>query len=717
MNVKALVFFMCGVLLAASGLPPSYLPEQLTKVHQHIASCVRTAALRHFSAGRPVSVSMPSNELPATNATPSEDIQHMVHLVLRELNDMMRWPILFYTSDTMVEETQEVVLPHSYIIFLWPQQDKDVNDTIKTQMENQKDSLSWNPLAKFLVVVTGLGSEPHISVARRIFVAVWEMTRISNIVLMIPNSSEISTLDHKPHADTEETKTIDLYSFFPYKSGNCGKLTDITIIDKWLLENIGNFERNTNLFPPKIPKDFMGCPIIISSIGFEPFVIAESNHTQEDGSITYNVRGAFVEYFLIALERMNVTVIFLRPELDPTPDAFISILTDQIDWLSDITIGFVPVFPVVAIPGIIYTVPHSSAVFSLFVPCPSRTYKMSKLFSIFTLPVWLTLALAFLLTCATFWCFENESRRFKARESRTATSISLPVYNAWAILMAVSVPKMPNTWTYRLIFLLYVSYSFAMVTVFQTFFVSHLVEPGYGKKMTVAEEAISSDLIYAYHPLVDFFLTALDYNRYNVGLPDSRKLLCVDTIACTKRLINQRDIAFINAYFYIKYIASATGISDYNKVICHIDESFSLYAAGLLHKASPFLSGINRIMRRCIESGIFEMIWDHELLRAHLQSMGSNDEFQDTSGSFFVFQVHHLTAPFVILLLGHAISCTVFVLELIHKRISAHRCKPHEVLSVNHKLHDVRSVNHKLHHVRFVNHRLHHVSSINHTYI
>jgi hypothetical protein len=657
---------------------------------------------------------MPSNELQAANATPSGDSQHMVHYVLRGLNDMMRWPIVTFTSDTIVEETPEqVVIPDSYIIFLWPQ-DQDIYGTIETQMENQQDSFSWNPVAKFLVVVTGHGNEPHMSVARRIFDIVFEISRISNIVLLIPNSSQISTLNNTLHTDVEQIKTIDLYSFFPYESGNCGSLTDIIILDKWRLERNGSFERNTDLFPSKIPEDFMGCPIIISSIGFEPFVIAESNHTQEDGSTVYEVRGAFVEYFLMALERMNVSVIFRQPELEPSPNAFIKLLTDQVDRLSDITIGFVPVFPLVAIPGIIYTVPHSCVIFSLFVPCPSRIYSMSKLFSIFTLPVWITLVLAFLLTSATFWCLENKSRRFKPRESKTDTSIALSIYNAWAILMANSVPKMPKAWTHRILFLIYVCYCFAMVTVFQTFFVSYLVEPGYGKKITVAEEAISSDLIYAYHPLVDFFLTALDYNRYNVDLPDSRKMLCLDLVECTKRLITQGDIAIINAYFYVKYIASLLGVSDYGQIMCHIDESFSIYSAGLLQKSNPIVNGINKFLRRCSESGMFEMIWDQAHLRAHLQSMGSSEVFQDTSGTFFVFQVRHLTAPFVVLLLGYATSCTVFVLELIHKRLFAHCRQLHQDLSVNHKLHQVRSANHKPHHVRFVNHKLRHVRSINH---
>jgi hypothetical protein len=469
----------------------------------------------------------------------------------------------------------------------------------------------------------------------------------------------------------EKTKTFDLYTFFPYKSGKCGEVRDIIIIDKWLLEQNGSFERNTNLFPPKIPEDFMGCPISVSVIGFEPFVIVISSDKTQDGNIVYDVAGAYVEYFLITVEKMNLSVKFLPPKTDPSPGAFIDLLTDQIDGLSDIIIGFVPVFPIIAIPGLSYTVPHSCILFSLFVPCPTRIRRMSKLFSIFTFPVWLTLALAFVLTSATFWCLENKSRRSKSSEPCTATSMSLPVYNAWAILMAVSVPKMPKTWTHRILFLLYVCFSFAMVTVFQTSFVSYLVEPGYGKAITTMHEALESDLLEAHHPFVRHFMDTFDYDDYHIDFPESRRLACLDLVACTKRMITQRDVLLANSEQYVKYIASVFGAVDYTKVICHIDDSsIYLYAVGLLHKGSPFLDGLNKFISRYLESGLKDKDWSDTYFMGRLQSMGSNELFEDTTGEFFVFTINHLSAAFLILILGHIFSCVVFICEVIYRRAS-----------------------------------------------
>jgi hypothetical protein len=408
----------------------------------------------------------------------------------------------------------------------------------------------------------------------------------------------------------------------------------------------------------------MGCPVRVSTIGMEPFVVITDNHTQKDGTIVYDVRGLLVEAFLISITRMNLSVVFLRPEMEHSPDSFVRGYANQMNGLSDVLIGLVPILPIATIPGFVHTIPQYSSAFSLFLPCPSRVHRMSKLFSIFTLPVWLTLAIAFVITSAAFSCLEETSFRSKSRKST-----SLSVYNAWAILIAVSVPKMPNTWTHRTLFLVYVSYSFAMVTVFQAFFVSYLVEPGYGRAITTVQEVLQSELIYAYHPVVEYFLNLLEYDDYHVDIPESRRVLCTDFVECTKRLITQRDVALVNADTYVRYTASLIGIVDYAKVMCHLqDSSIYLQSAGLLHKGSPFRDGFNKFVRRCLESGLVDIYRAHVYFKAHFQGTGINEHSTADSDTYFVFQIHHLRAAFMILIMGHFFSCTVLIYEAIHKR-------------------------------------------------
>jgi hypothetical protein len=572
----------------------------------------------------------------------------------------------------VTDETSEgVVTPHSYIIFLWPQQDESIYESFVLQIQNHQDSPSWNPRAKFLVVVTGHDNEFRVSLASHICKILWEIGKISNIVVLIPSSDEPITMNYTSRTQTEEIKTFDLYTFFPYTTENCGEVSNVILIDKWLLQRNGRFDRDANLFPSKIPADFMGCPIRVSIIGFEPFVVITENHTQEDGSIVYNVGGLLVENFIVSLTKMNFSVTFLSPEVDVSIASFMKAIDDQVGGLSDILIGFVPILPMTVFPGFTHTIPVAASIFAFFLPCPSRIHRMSKLFSIFTLPVWLTLALAFVLTSATFWCLENKSHFSNSRKPCTTTSFSLPVYNAWAVLMAVSVPKMPNTWIHRILFMLYVCFSFAMVTVFETFFVSYLVEPGYGKAMTTLQEALDSGLFQAHHPFVRHFFDALDFKDLHVDVPDSRRVTCMDLVECTKRMITQRDIVLTNAENYVRYIASSVGVVDYTKVICNVEDSpIYIYAAGLLYKGSSFLDGLNKFIRRYLEGGLVDKCWADTLFRAHLQSMGTKELVEDTTGEFFVFTIHHLSAAFMILILGYTVSCIVLICEVIKKRIS-----------------------------------------------
>jgi hypothetical protein len=477
------------------------------------------------------------------------------------------------------------------------------------------------------------------------------------------------TANYTSHTEMNDIKTLDLYTYFPYTTVNCGEVADVTTLDKWLLQENGRFERDADLFPPKTSDDFMGCTVRVSTIGFEPFVVIVDNHTQIDGSTVYDLGGVMVDIFLTSMTRMNLSVVFLLPNVYLSVDTFTKALSDQRDGLSDILIGFVPMLPIVTQPGFVYTTSFIGTQCSLFLPCPSRIYKMGKLFSIFTLPVWLTLALAFMLTSATFWYLENKPYLAESSELPPVTDSSLPIYNAWSILMAVSVPRMPNAWTHRILFLFYVCFCFAIVTIVQTSFVSYLVQPGYGRAIKTFKEAMDSDLLHPYHPFVRHFLDALDYEAYDIKFKVTTDEHCLDLFECTKRLITQRDVAIINAELNVRYIASALGFVDYRKVICYVEDStIFLHSAGLLQTGSPLLNRLNKLMRRYFECGLMERQLVNVIFLGHLRSMGRDKLVDDSQGAFFVFTLYHLRAAFMVLILGHTLSFLVFICEVIGKR-------------------------------------------------
>jgi hypothetical protein len=250
----------------------------------------------------------------------------MVNGILRRIGDKAMWPILISSSDTLTEENKNIIVqPHSYIIFLWPQRGNSIYDIIQSQMEMQQDAFTWNPRGSFLIVVTDPESgESHTSVARHICEIMWETGKIANVIVLITNSSEYVTQSYTSHMAVEESKTMDIYTAFPYKRGNCGRVTEANLIDKWILENNGRFSRNADLYPTKTPHDFMGCPIKIESLGKQSFVFHTDNHTQEDGSIGYDVRGLCVEFFRIPLAKMNFKIVFQHPLTEISFETFMT---------------------------------------------------------------------------------------------------------------------------------------------------------------------------------------------------------------------------------------------------------------------------------------------------------------------------------------------------------------------------------------------------------
>jgi hypothetical protein len=239
--------------------------------------------------------------------------------------------------------------------------------------------------------------------------------------------------------------------------------------------------------------------------------------------------------------------------------------------------------------------------------------------------------------------------------------------------MGVSVSKLPETWKQRIFFLLYVFYCFAIITVFQAFFVSYLVEPGYQKQIKTVDEVINSELLYGFN-------TAIEIAAVTVGFTDhkriaaSRRVDCDDMVKCTRRMIIQRDIMTGNAPIFANYIANTLGVKDGSKIVCHLDENiFYISGSALVNKGSPFLDRLNKLIRRCLEGALVERYWSEINTLARLRSTDKIPE--DSDEMFFVFTVSHLSSAFGIFILGNSVSFVVFLCEIIYRWLRREQIK------------------------------------------
>jgi len=79
-----------------------------------------------------------------------------------------------------------------------------------------------------------------------------------------------------------------LYTCFPYKLGRYGDVKEVILLDEWAIEHNGIFSGNAYLYHAKFPKNSMGCPFKVGTVGIDSYVIITENYTQNDGILRTN---------------------------------------------------------------------------------------------------------------------------------------------------------------------------------------------------------------------------------------------------------------------------------------------------------------------------------------------------------------------------------------------------------------------------------------------
>ena len=364
-----LLLLLTGVTQATVALTNS----TLTTDQLHTVLCVWTVAHRHFAPGRPLVVSLPRTTpdvaRSALNDLTQRDDLQMVNVILAKLHEGTKWPIELFRSSGD-DSADSSVLQHCYILFVWNEEVVSFNETIENQLENLKYSTSWNPRGKFLVVATDSSNEPPHSLAAHICSVLWQVARIVNVVVVITNKFPYRPLFAVSTTTTTAADRLNLYTWFPFKLRGCGEIQDVILLDEWVFENNGRFLQNANLYPAKVPKNFMGCPFKLGTFGIDPILIMTENYTQNDGSTAYKLTGLSVEILKLICEKMNLTIVFLAPSLNFDVESIVKSFGEIDDGLSDALSGSIPLLPLVVTSLFDATIPYMHFNIKVLVPCP-----------------------------------------------------------------------------------------------------------------------------------------------------------------------------------------------------------------------------------------------------------------------------------------------------------------------------------------------------------
>jgi hypothetical protein len=633
--------------------------------------CVQEIASSSFMQGRPLVTSMPSDLPDFSGRTMNRRFSagsdfKLADRLLQNMHKSTKWPLLTSRPDIQIPETNMAYKHESYIMLLWADETEEgLLNTLRKQLDHMTDyGDSWNLRGHFLVVVTHFGLQSPKALAKNITEILWGF-RISDSLIMVPNALDFNST-------TNETKySYDLYTWFPYESGQCETPEKVVLLERCVLGKDRCLSKNISLFPSKIPLNMHGCPVRVHTFESHPNVISAPEHKKENCSNnTYQYRGVEIEYLLLLGEAMNMTIEFLPPPAGKfyLSDFFIHSLTSVVDGEAHITMGNFPLHDRAA-SYCQPTVPYIYTSFKWYVPCARPIRRLDSIMNVFTAPVWLALVLTLVVSALLFWGIANRSCSSVTQEPTTYKTVSLCLSVAWAVLVGVSVAEMPRTFRLRSFFFVFVCYCLAMNTVYQVFFTSFLIEPIYEKQIATFDEIVKSDIEFLEHPALKTLSLLINYDEHRkLG---SRRQNCDPFKDCMSRLLKGQDVTTMVMDLYAEYFASTAGRRENGKKsLCSTDTVvFTMGLTMYLSKGDILIDRFNVLIQRCLEAGLGNKYWSelnwNATMRKHDE--GLNDDVPSANVTYFAFTVSHLAVAFYILIFGNAVSFIVFLAELLSK--------------------------------------------------
>lgn len=636
--------------------------EPLTSERRYMAMCIMSIIHGNFMPEETLLVSFPNNKCDGNRTLPKCHDVKLVDFVLENIHrDDLLLIHVYQPEDLYVQMTDDhLTIVHNYIIFTWPEEvHGDIIEALVSQLENLMSVGSWNPRARFLVVVTESDTRPTQLLALMICETMWAKNRIVNVVIMVPNSDDL-LIDGDIHS-------LDLYTWFPYATTSCVEPRQVIRIDQCLPDNNGQPSSRKSLFPNKIPNKFRGCSIRVSAADLTPNVILTNSSNNSDGNTVYSYRGLEIEYILLLAEATNLTVVFLPPIEGDFQEKTMKVLVALTTGTTDVAIGHLPLNSVM-IPFADPTVTILFDTLRWYVPCPRPVSRMGKIMRAFTVSVWFNILLVFILTVLIFWRSANVPHSsMVVTESQSYKEIHRCLYIVWALSLGISVPNKPRTLKLRAFISLFLCYCFVVGTLFQATFVSFLVNPGYHTAISNFDELVETGLPYGKIKSLDNFMYLINYTEHDRF---RSHIDCSDHHKCLQRLFVDGDITMFTPMVDAMYVLSHMGMSQKRNLLCVLNDNvFPLDSAMYLAKGHPLLRLFNVVIRRCIEAGLVLKYWNDMIFRIHLQHVADSKEPSCVvcNDMYFVFTLSHLKDAFVVLLGGFILSAIVFVLELIYK--------------------------------------------------
>jgi hypothetical protein len=672
------VLLAFGIFQAAVPLGDSYL---LTSEEQHLAYYVRDIVYQQFEPGRSVLVSWPSNAPKDTHTQhtlapkpPNADRMNVVYFLLHTLNHITRWPLQISCVGAQIPEIifDNFGKHHGYIIFTWAEErEDDVIGNLIDQLEDTKNSPSWNSRGRFLVVVIENHSQNVSRLALDTAEELWNSYKVSNVLLLIPKVGTKFLGSTQSLSKNNIPLSFGLYTWIPYQSHKTCEKLNMFLIEELHHEGKQRLLKKAPLLSDKIPKQFHGCPLRVSIIDTPPALVVIN-----DTSHTYT--GVEVQYMQQLAQAANATIIYQEAPSGDAVTVRLKSITDLERGLADLTFGGFPLHPVAAAfadP----TISHLDDIMVWYVPCGVPNDRMERVMAIFTPTLWVAICGVFVLAVVFVWGVVNVTRFTQLHHSHTSTGVLSSVSIIWAVTLGISVPEIPRSNTFRAVFLAVVWYSFAISCIFQTYFTSILVNPGRSKQITTLEELYQSSFVYHYNNRADSFVKFTDPTYYSeIRL---KRKECLYGGSCIIEYLNNLNVATISSSFHAEYYTlAALPLGSSTPRICTLKDNFySVRYTIYIRKGSFLVDSFNRIIRHVTEAGLIDKLmrdaktsWRYDNFLDTQLAMDEVFRMNNESAAHIVFSMSHLKLAFYLLALGYLLSIIIITGELLSSRYLHH---------------------------------------------
>jgi hypothetical protein len=504
--------------------------------------------------------------------------------------------------------------------------------------------------------------------AQTVLETIWETYGIFNILLLIADSKHHMTgIGNYILKDVKsDIYSLTLFTWYPFDIDN-----KVSLIDNWIQENEGRFLRHADLFPSKIPKNFNGLRLNVSTVLFYPVFVFSGNYTEDGNQEGYKFTGPEVPLLHLIFETLNLRAFYQLPDKRLQFDAVVQFaVRDLVFGKTNLVIGGL-ITHYKFLDLLDFVLPYSMTGVRAYVPCPQPVSRLQKVSQIFSLSAWLGVIFMLMFACLSFLYLSKRRHKKHIYETQHYRTVSNCFYNIWAVTLGVSVTEQPRSDKLRAVFVLFVWYSFAISTVFQTFLTSVLVDPGVEKQISSIDEILYSGLEFGYPRNHDDHYFLNDSTDWRNAAFKSKRKECSHHEECLKRVIEDRDYIFLEMELLADHFVAISYPKSAN-VLCNIDEYVIQFSSTMyLEKGSPFLEPFNWVVCRAVEAGLMQKYSADSRYSWRLQGLSnmSDSGWEDNSaGGYFVFSLSHLEIAFILLISGLCLSFSILILEILHSR-------------------------------------------------